>query len=72
MIQLAIFILGGLGAALIALGGHLAPFGFLAALLAQPLWLIDTWRSRKWGMFAMACWYTVVWGYGAWTNLGGV
>jgi hypothetical protein len=72
VIQLSIIILGGLGAALIALGGPAAPWGFAAALSAQPFWIVATWRTRQWGMLAMACWYTLVWGYGALMSWGWV
>ncbi|MBU1040170.1 MAG: hypothetical protein KKF77_03600 [Proteobacteria bacterium] len=49
-----------------------ATIGFIVALAAQPFWICATWRARprQWGMFAMACWYTLVWGYGAWTQWG--
>lgn len=74
MIQLAIVILGGLGAALIATGGQLALWGFLVALLAQPFWIIATLRARprQWGMLAMAVYYSGVWAYGAWVRWGAV
>ena len=65
MIQLAIIILGGLGAALIAAGGKLALWGFACALLAQPFWIAATWRTRQWGMLAMAIYYSGVWAFGA-------
>ncbi|MHC1701458.1 MAG: hypothetical protein AB9900_10825 [Humidesulfovibrio sp.] len=74
MTQLAIFVLGGLGAALIAWGHETATLGFIVALAAQPFWIVATWRARprQWGMFGMACWYTLVWAYGAWKQWGGV
>jgi hypothetical protein len=64
MIQAAIFITGAIGAALIALGGALAPWGFAVALVGQPFWIAATWRCRQWGMLGLTVWYTGAWALG--------
>lgn len=65
MSQAAIFILGALGAALIAMGDDCARWGFLVALAGQPFWLASTLRNRQWGMLGLSAWYSVVWAGGA-------
>ncbi len=38
--------------------------GYLLGLLSQPFWLWATYTADQWGMFVLACWYTVVWSRG--------
>ena len=71
MIQAAILILGALGSFLIARGGRAEFYGFVVAFLGQPFWVVDTWCNGQWGMYLLACWYTCIWGYGAWVRRGG-
>lgn len=64
MIQFAILILGAVGATLIVFGGDAAGWGYFVSFLGQPFWLVVLWRERKWGMFAMSAYFTVVWAAG--------
>lgn len=68
--ELAIVLGGAIGIGLIMLGHVL--WGSLVALTVQPLWIIDTWRDRAWGKFAMAVYWTAAYLFGAAQALGGV
>jgi hypothetical protein len=30
-------------------------------LMGQPFWLVVTWKAAQWGMFLLACGYTLIW-----------
>lgn len=47
-------------------------WGSLVALTVQPLWVIDMWRERAWGKFALAVYFTAAYLFGAVRALGGV
>jgi hypothetical protein len=34
-------------------------WGNFVGLFGQPFWLIETWRSGQWGMFALSLGYTI-------------
>lgn len=39
-------------------------YGYALLLVAQPIWIVETFRHRMWGMFAMAWLYTGAWSMG--------
>jgi hypothetical protein len=32
--------------------------GFITGLIGQPLWLIETFEKKQWGIFIVCAWYT--------------
>lgn len=39
----------------------------IAGLTGQPLWLLDTYRAKQWGMFLLSVVYAGAWAMGVWT-----
>lgn len=39
-------------------------WGCVAGLAGQPFWMLVTLRAEQWGIFVLACWYTVSWARG--------
>ena len=46
-------------------------YGYALLLAAQPIWIVETFRHRMWGMFSMAWLYTGAWSMGLINHLGG-
>jgi hypothetical protein len=58
-LQLYILCTGAISISLIStLNPVLQFYGFAIGLAGQPAWIIDCYRSRKYGMFAMSAIYT--------------
>jgi len=70
-VQIAILVPGALAIWLVSGKGPWMKWGFVLGLLSQPFWLITTWQHGQWGVFALACWYTVSWGRGIKNNWRG-
>lgn len=68
--QAAILVLGALSIWLTGGSATAQAWGSLCGLAGQPFWLWTTWRTRQWGIFALAVVYTVSWGRIAWGHWG--
>lgn len=44
----------------------LQQWGSVVGLVAQPLWLYETWCARQWGMFLNSVLYTIVYVLAVW------
>lgn len=65
MIQTAILILSGL-AFWLSTSPTPNRWGFLVGVLAQPLWIYETWQASQWGMFALSLCFLIGYARGAW------
>lgn len=46
------------------------PYGFVAGLLTQPLWIVSAWRGGRAGILVLSCLYVGVWIIGIVNNFG--
>jgi hypothetical protein len=67
MVQAIILLSGGLAIWLTQFGNPtLAQWACLVALPSQPLFLLETYRAKQWGMHALSWIYAGAWGMGIW------
>lgn len=67
MTQLAILILSGTAIALIACKTkRLSRWGWIIGIAGQPFWIMETLRSKQWGMLLLSAWFGVHYARGAW------
>ena len=65
MIQTAILILSGLAFWLTTAPAPTG-WGFALGVMAQPLWIYETWRTRQWGMCALSLCFLAGYLRGVW------
>ena len=61
IIQFFIFIFGVTSIVLVSKKNK---WGFVAGLLSQPFWLLNSFISKEWGIFLVSIAYTISWSYG--------
>lgn len=66
LLQAAILVFSAIAIWLVAQPAHgpLMRWGYVVGLVSQPLWFIETWRRRQWGMFALSIFYAGAWAQG--------
>lgn len=64
LLQVAIVVLGGASVHVLGLPGW-EWLGYCLAVLAQPFWLLDSYRREQWGIFWVSMFYTWQWLQGA-------
>lgn len=63
-IQIAIAATGIAAALMIATTGPLHRWGYVVAMVGQPLWFVASWRARQPGFFILSIFYTGAWAQG--------
>jgi hypothetical protein len=58
MIQSILLVLGVVSIFLLSYP-HLMNWGFIVILLAQPVWLYETYIKKQWGIFILAIFYII-------------
>lgn len=64
LLQAAILVFSAIAIGLVAQPAPLMRWGYVIGLVSQPLWFIETWRRRQWGMFALSVFYAGAWAQG--------
>lgn len=41
-------------------------WGPVFGMISQPFWLTEAYTHQQWGIFILACFYTMSWGRGLW------
>jgi len=69
-VQVCILILTGLGMFLVSLSAPMwRCVGFTSFLVAQPFWMVTSWRNGQWGIFLLSIVYAVSAVNGIWRLL---
>lgn len=69
VVQFLILILGATVAFMVGSKSTRVRFwGFVLAVLHQPLWIFAAWEAGQWGQCLLAIWYTVSYARGVWNS----
>jgi hypothetical protein len=62
--QVVVFVLGVACIWMISLNNKWSKYGMIVGFVAQPFWLLTSWRSESWGVFALAAVYLGIYANG--------